>query len=260
MPLALIKKTTELKRIFLLLLIILQLISCDNGVDYIKQKDGENHLIDFGKFSIIIPTDFKYKKVNGIDSYVGEIRNGKSTFFFDYGWYSPKAPMTKKQFIDDNRKHLDFESTQVFFNLIDLKPYQNEKGAINPRDITKKIKNVVLRKTNDSVILDKGQDKKCEYYYTFDFEKKKYKIPFCIPQENLDNFKYYDIKIDTINNYQRTLSIWKNESSEKYSSVNLIPINSDSNKMELSIGINTNGKMKTKKIGEILKTVELRNN
>ncbi|OUR91199.1 hypothetical protein A9Q87_10975 [Flavobacteriales bacterium 34_180_T64] len=168
--------------------------------------------------------------------------------------------MTRKQFIDDNRKHLGFESTQLFFNLIDIKPYQNEKGAINPRDITKKIKNVVLNKMNDSIILSKAQDKICEYYYTFDFEKKEYKIPFYIPQENLDNFKYYEIKIDTINNYQRTLSIWKNESMENYSSVNLIPINSNSNKMELWIGVNTNGKMKIEKISEILESVELKYN
>ena len=250
-----------MKKIFLLLLIILQLTSCDNGVDYIKQEDGKNHLIDFGKFSIITPTGFKYKKVNGIDSYVGKIRNWKfTTFNFDYGWYSPKPPMTKKQFIEDNSKYLDFESTLSFFNLIDLKPYEDEKGGVNPTKITKKIKNIVLNKMNDSVILSKGKNKDCEYYYTFDFEKKEYKIPFCIPQENLDNFKYYDIKVDTINNYQRTISIWKNEKTENYSSVNLIPINSDPNKMELWIGINTNGKMKVEKIREILETAELKNN
>ena len=168
--------------------------------------------------------------------------------------------MTKEQFIEDNKEHLDFESTLLFFNLIDLKPYEDEKGEVNPLKITKKIKNTVLNKMNDSVILSKGQNKNCEYYYTFDFEKKEYKIPFCIPQENLDNFKYYDIKIDTINNYQRTLSIWKNEQIEKYSNVNFKPLKPDQNNMELWVGINTNGEMKIEKIREILKTVEMRNN
>jgi hypothetical protein len=168
--------------------------------------------------------------------------------------------MTKEQFLNDNKEYLDFESTLLFFNLIDLKPYENEEGGVNPTKITKKIKNIVLNKMNDSVILSNGQNKNCEYYYTFDYEKKEYKIPFCIPQENLDNFKYYEIEIDTINNYQRTLSIWKNEEKENYSNVNLIPINSEPYKMELWIGINTNGEMKIEKIREILKTVELKNN
>ncbi len=201
-----------MKKIILFLLIVLQLLSCSNGVDYVKQKDKENHLIDFGIFSIITPIDFKYEKINGVDSYVGKIRNKKSIIFFDYGRYSPKPPMDKEQFIDDKGRYLDYESSQMFFNLINLKPYKN-----------------------------------CEYYYTFDFEEKKYKIPFCTPQENLDNFKYYDIKIDTINNYKRTLSIWKNESIEKFSSVNLVPIHSDLNNNELWIGIKTDKKMKNKR-------------
>ncbi len=211
-------------------------------------------------FSVITPTEFKYKKVTGIDSYVGEIRNWKfTTFIFDYGQYSPNPPMTKEQFIKSSKEYLNHESTLLFFNLIDLKPYENEKGEVNPLKITKKIKNIVLKKMNDNVILSKGQNKKCRYYYTFDFEEKEYKIPFCIPQENLDSFKYYEIKIDTINNYQRTLSIWRNEEIEKYSSVHLIPLNPDQNNMKLWIGINTNGEMRIEKIREILETVELKN-
>ena len=57
-------------------------------MNYISQNNGKSHLIDFDLFSIILPTDFKYKRIDGIDSFVGEIKNGKSTFFFDYGWYS----------------------------------------------------------------------------------------------------------------------------------------------------------------------------
>ncbi len=239
----------------------MQLTSCYDGVEYIKQDDGKNHLIDLGKFSLITPTDFKYKKVKGIDSYVGEIQNWNSTFFFDYGWYSPKAPMTKKQFIEDNKNYLHHVSMDIFFNgVVDLDAYKDEKGQINPRDITTKIKNVKLNQMNDSIVLSKNINKACEYYYGFDFEDKEYKIPFCIPQENLDNFKYYEIKIDTINNYQRTLSIWKNENSENFSSVNIIPLSDDPHKMELWLGINTNGKMKISKIRKILESVEMKNN
>jgi len=32
------------------------------------------------------------KRFEGIDLLVGEIKNGKSKFIFDYGWYSTKVP------------------------------------------------------------------------------------------------------------------------------------------------------------------------
>jgi len=260
-PLCSIINSITLKRIIPLILTVFILSSCYDGAKYVKLNDGKNHLIDLGRFSIVTPTDFKYKKQNGTDSFNGEIRNWKfTTFFFDYGWYSPKPPMTKEQFIDDNRDYLNFESTQMFFNLIELKPYENDEGSINPRDITKKIKNVVLNKMNDSIVLSRGKQKNCAYYHTFNFENKEYKIPFCIPQENLDNFKYYEIKTDTIDNYQRTISIWKNKNMKKYSSVNLVPLNDDPYKMELWVGINTNGKLKIEKIREILESVKLKNN
>ncbi len=113
---------------------------------------------------------------------------------------------------------------------------------------------------NDSIVLSHGQEKNCEYYYKIDFENKEYKLPFCIPQENLDNFNYYEINIDTIENYQRTISIWRNKSLEKLSSVHLLPLNEDELKMILWIGVNTNGNLEVEKIEEILESVRLKNN
>tara|TARA_A100000171_G_C2123827_1_gene142329 strand:+ start:930 stop:1739 length:810 start_codon:yes stop_codon:yes gene_type:complete len=46
------------------------------------------HKIDLGAFSIETPSEFKYIKEQGIDSYVGLITNKIDTFYFDYGWYS----------------------------------------------------------------------------------------------------------------------------------------------------------------------------
>lgn len=209
-------------------------------------------------FSIVVPLDFTYKKLKGIDSYIGEIENGKSSFSFDYGIYSPRPPITKEQFLDDNRKHIDYESAELFFELIDLKPYQDKDNRVNPIKITKKIKNLALNIMNDSIILSRGQDKSCEYYYSFDFANKGYKIPFCISQENLDNFKYYEITTDTINGFKRILSIWKNEKTENYSNVNLIPLSNDSDKMELWVGIKSSTQMSIQQIKEILKTVEIK--
>jgi hypothetical protein len=71
--------------------------------------------------------------------------------------------MTKEQFLNENKEYLDFESTLLFFNLIDLRPYENEEGGVNPTKINKKIKNIVLNKMNNSVILSNGQNKNCEH-------------------------------------------------------------------------------------------------
>lgn len=46
------------------------------------------HKIDLGTFSIETPSEFKYIKEQGIDSYVGLITNKIDTLYFDYGWYS----------------------------------------------------------------------------------------------------------------------------------------------------------------------------
>lgn len=50
---------------------------------------GNNwHQIDLGAFELSSPTDFKYVRQKGIDSYVGLITNGIDTLHFDFGWYS----------------------------------------------------------------------------------------------------------------------------------------------------------------------------
>jgi hypothetical protein len=50
---------------------------------------GNNwHKIELQAFSINTPTDFKFIKQQGIDSYVGLIANESDTLTFDYGWYS----------------------------------------------------------------------------------------------------------------------------------------------------------------------------
>ncbi|HEC64842.1 MAG TPA: hypothetical protein ENI23_06095 [bacterium] len=40
------------------------------------------------KFTLYAPPDWKYLQKQGIDSYVGEIKNSTSSISFDYGWYS----------------------------------------------------------------------------------------------------------------------------------------------------------------------------
>ena len=226
-------------------------------MNYITQNDGKNHLIDFDVFSIILPKDFKYKKIDGIDSFVGEIKNRKSTFFFDYGWYSPKPPLDERSYIEESRKGMDFETTQKFFNKIDLKPYEDENGGVNPREIIKKVKNLTLHKMTDSIAIQNGFKNNYEYYYSFEYEKVEFKIPFCIPNQERKQFENYELTVDTIGNYKRTIAMWIDKQNPNVSSVNFEPIYGDSEN-ELSIGIKSDMEFDKNELKKIFKTVKLK--
>ncbi|TCP21516.1 hypothetical protein EV195_1182 [Tenacibaculum skagerrakense] len=251
-------KTFELKKNIIILFTFLLLTSCNDGANYVSQNDGKTHLIDFDLFSIILPKDFKYKKIDGIDSFVGEIKNGKSKFIFDYGWYSPSPPMDEKSYIEENRKGMNFETTQKFFNKIDLKPYEDENGGVNPQEIVKKIRNLTLHKMTDSIATQNDFKSNCEYYYTFEFNKAEFKIPFCIPNEERKQFENYELTIDTIGNYIRTIALWNDKQNPNMSSVNFEPINKETDSNELFIGIKSNMEFDKSELKKIFKTVELK--
>jgi len=245
-----------LKRTSSILFLFLLLISCNDDVNYISLNDN-NHLIDFKLFSIVLPKNFKYEKIDGIDSFVGKIRDDKSIFLFDYGRYSPKPPMNKENYIKESRKSMDLETTKKFFNLINLNEYQNEKGEINSREIIKKIKNLTLHKITDNIAVQNNFKGNCEFYYSFNYEEKEYKVPFCIPEEMTNKFKYYEFDVDTIQNYKRTIALWTAKENPNISSVNFEPINRDS-KNELSIGIKSDMGLKKSELKKMFETVKVK--
>ena len=204
-----------------------------------------------------MPSDFKYNKVEGIDSFVGEIENGKSIFFFDYGRYSPSPPMDKNSYIEESRESMDFETTLKFFDQIDLKPYENSKGEINPLEIEKKIKNLSLHKLSDSKATENNFKGNCEFCYSLEFEGKEYNVPFCIPKKELEQFTYYQINIDTIGSYKRTIAIWTDKENPNISSVNFEPIYGNLNN-KLSIGFKSNDEFDTNELREIFKKVKIK--
>jgi PBP1b-binding outer membrane lipoprotein LpoB len=243
-----------LKKTILVFLSILLLSSCNNGVKYVSQKDSQNHLIDFDVFSIILPTDFRYKKVDGIDSFVGEIKNGNTIFSFDYGWYSPSPPMDKKSYIEKSRKSMDFETTQKFFDQVNVKPYENVKGEINVRQMVEKIKNLSLHNMSDSIATHNNFKGNCEFYYSLEFEGKEYKVPYGIPKEKLKQFECYQVNIDTIGSYKRTIALWTDKENPNISSVNFEPIYGNLNN-KLSIGIKSDNEFDVNELQEIFKKV-----
>ena len=54
-----------------------------------KTKTADWQTLDFGSFKLKTPSGWNEIERKGIDSYVGELTNGKDTLSFDYGWYSP---------------------------------------------------------------------------------------------------------------------------------------------------------------------------
>jgi|SRR5690606_30546227 len=76
----------------IILIISLCLIACNNSNQNSSQlNDEDNHILDFGAFTIETPKSWKKIKEKGIDSYVGGIMiDENDTLFFDLGWYSNK--------------------------------------------------------------------------------------------------------------------------------------------------------------------------
>jgi len=199
--------------------------------------------------------------MKGIDSFVGVITNGESTFSFDYGMYSPESPLTENQFLEKNSKNIDFDGIHLLMRVIDTKPYEYEaNGKVNIREITKNIRNLKLKKRTDDVQLSVYPNKNPKYYYSLELDNKTFNIPFFAYEKHLDNIKEYEIKIDTINNHKRTVSIWKDKNIEKYSSLNLIPLNGDSYHNHLWLGIKSTDKLSAGIIREILSSVRIKNN
>lgn len=73
------------------------------------------HKIDLGSFELEAPKAYKYKRIQGIDSYVGQISNGKTTFEFDYGWYSNNKPLTPKEIFEDTKTVLYWDELAAAF-------------------------------------------------------------------------------------------------------------------------------------------------
>jgi len=199
--------------------------------------------------------------MKGIDSFVGAITNGESTFSFDYGMYSPEPPLTENQFLEKNSKNIDFDGIHLLMRVIDTKPYEYEvNGKVNFREITKNIRNLKLKKRTEDVKLSVYPNKNHKYYYSLELDGRTFNIPFFAYEKHLDKIKEYQIEIDTINNHKRTVSIWNDKNIEKYSSLNLIPLNGDSNQNHLWLGIKSTDKLSTGIIREILSSVRMKNN
>jgi hypothetical protein len=55
---------------------------------YSESEIADWHTINTGKFTIQTPNEFKFFRLQGIDSYVAGLTNQQDTLYFDYGLYS----------------------------------------------------------------------------------------------------------------------------------------------------------------------------
>ena len=75
-------KVFEMKNHWLFILFLpLLLLSC-------MDETPKTKTLDFEEFSIEVPADWDSFKLQGYDSKVGGISNGKMVLTYDYGWYS----------------------------------------------------------------------------------------------------------------------------------------------------------------------------
>lgn len=92
--------------ILILGLVVLPSCSLQNTKIYSASQKADWHKIDLGSFELETPKGYKYKERQGIDSYVGQISNGTTTFEFDYGWYSMNKPLTPRELFEDTKTTL----------------------------------------------------------------------------------------------------------------------------------------------------------
>lgn len=94
-----LRERNKLMRLHILFPFFILLFSCSSP-DNISW-----HTLDFGEFKIKVPHDWRSYSLNGIDSYVGGLTNGKDSLEFDYGWYSSEVGD------EDSLKHLFAQDT-----------------------------------------------------------------------------------------------------------------------------------------------------
>lgn len=166
-------------RILSLTLCFLFFIGCDQKEFdvYVESEKPNWHKIDLKNFELETPKEYQFQPHQGIDSFVGEISNGQVTFFFDYGWYSNKGPMTAKDLFEKY-------ATRSFFDFLDDSIKNEIKVENIRRDMWKDlfIKNVIQK--------DSGQ-----YVAEIQYKDRVISHPFDLfDQELEDNKKRYEFE------------------------------------------------------------------
>jgi len=253
-----------MKIIHLLILLCICLLAyrCNYGVSYNESEKNGWHIINLGAFSVETPKSYKYQREQGIDSFVGEIKNSSIKFSFDFGNYSPKGPKDKVEYVEEHKNRIDILSEALFLSMIDLSPYINEGGGYNPTKVLEQIKDLKTKKYSDTVELSINLSEKPEFYYEFKYLDQEYKIPLQFDEFTLKDIENYTIAKDTINGIARRF-FWSKDLSNKPSAgvylVDLDSFESDRNNYIKKLFFYTRDLNQATKseIMEILETVKI---
>ena len=166
-----------------------------------SESDVEGwHTIDLGSFQLEAPKQFKYKPIQGIDSFVGEIKGDGVTFFFDYGWYSSANPFTPFEYARNNKR-------QIFDDKILDALKKSGVTGVTKKEVYEKLKINKVAKKN------KKECTNCEYLATLKFEGNLVEVPFTSTRSDLDNEgALYDIQMSEQDSTFRKI-YWTNDLS-----------------------------------------------
>ncbi|WP_196887361.1 hypothetical protein [Aureivirga sp. CE67] len=240
-----------MKNKLLLLLLFCSILtsSCDSpkinsGVTYLTHENPKKHIINFGEFSLVTPKEYKHKKVNGIDSWVGEIRYKDSYLIFDYGMYSHSGFISKKELFKKWETELKFENLIEFRRILMEENIDKNTEAPTIKNLKENIEKLELREMNDSV----------KYYYNITYKGKEYNLPLLINEAEKQTYLYCKQKVDTVDNNIRIIKTWKE--IENPSSVELVPIDKKQFGSTLWLGMMNQGDLTDEEVMEILHSLK----
>jgi hypothetical protein len=109
---------------FITAILIFGLFACNQ-----TQSKHDTKILDFGSFTVEVPTSWTKIKEKGFDSYVGKIAiDNKDTLDFDLGWYSNKLYETEITILDSSMMNSIDTNAVNFYSIIFVK----DKNLVDP--------------------------------------------------------------------------------------------------------------------------------
>ena len=143
-------------------ILLLFFVACENTNDKKSNNEIQNHILDFGAFTIETPISWKKIEEKGIDSYVGGIAiDEKDTLYFDLGWYSNNLTEDPPQIIERSMlKEIDIDTTDFIIveniRKVDFEKYrkQNIKWDTIDNYLTKIVFPIRTEKGTTGIYID----------------------------------------------------------------------------------------------------------
>ncbi len=170
-----------------------------------ERNSSKTRIIDTDVFTIEVPINWKYRKEQGTDSFVGRITGRGLNLEFDAGGYTSHIMLSEQEYINNSRNWLPdmpYHEEGVIYTSGGVEGTRKmimEKEGITDTSL------VIVKKfpiaLKDTIYLQNGEYKAIiEYADTVIY--KNVKIP--------DEIKNHNILIDTIDNYIRKIITPKN--------------------------------------------------